>query len=47
MKLCDGIEEKAKDFQKARKNKENNRDKRGKDGWVKHKKEPFSDSAAC
>ena len=33
-------------FQEVSKNKENNRDKRGKDGWVKSEKGPFSDSEA-
>ena len=46
MKLSDGVGGKTEKFQDARKNKENNRDKRGKDGWVKREKGPFSDSAA-
>ena len=46
MKLSDGVGEKTENFQEVRKNKENNRDKRGKDGWVKREKGPFSDSAA-
>ena len=33
-------------FQEVSKNKENNRNKRGKDGWVKSEKGPFSDSEA-
>ena len=46
MKLSDGIGGKRENFQEERKNKENNRDKRGKDGWVKREKGPFSDSEA-
>ena len=46
MKLSDGVGEKTENFQEVRENKENNRDKRGKDGWVKREKGPFSDSAA-
>ena len=46
MKLSDGVGEKMENFQEVRKNKENNRDKRGKDGWVKREKGPFSDSEA-
>ena len=46
MKLSDGAGGETENFQEARKNKENNRDKRGKGGWVKREKGPFSDSKA-
>ena len=46
MKLSDGAGRKTENIQEERKNKENNRDKRGKDGWIKREKRPFSDSAA-
>ena len=46
MKLIDGVGGKTEKFQEVRKNKENNRDKRGKDGWIEREKGPFSDSAA-
>ena len=46
MKLSDGVGGKTENFQEVRKNKENNGDKEGEDGWVKRVKVPFSDSAA-